>query len=748
MVAPTGYLRAFARCGQWLATPLGRRLLLCSAYVVSAGYLISQAARVRSYVWLIDELLYTKIAQGFAQGRLLGPHVFGHSVNVSNSLYPLLLSPLYWLLNSTHAFTAAHVLNSLLFASTMFPVYLLARRLRIAPAISVLTGLLSVWIPWAVATTVMMTESLAYPLFAWAILAIVLAVGQARPRNDALAVVAIGLASYARTQFVPLFAVLVVAVLLHEIGFHDTEQEAKLGDASKARWWRDALRPHFPVLVVLTAGLVVELIARSAGHDLLGNYAVLVNGRPFPNNLWSSATTHLAHVFVGVGMLPAILWFGWLAATFARPQGKIEHACAIVLMLAAVTITYEAAFIAQTAAGSAIQERYVLYLAPLLFVGAIHLISRPPRRAPRLAILLAGIAVAAVIGESGFAEAEAGAAFSNVQNASAAFNPVIDQRLAHFTAGVFGNAWPTVNSLAAIAILLSVLAAAVISARRVTLAIVLLLVPVFAYVVDETRYVLPRTVAAINVAYPVIVLPTTRATPRNWIDAETYHRLGSVGLLPGILYESNESQLWMWTEFWNKSITVLYSTPNDSDGTGFSGTPIHLDPRTGRLLTSNEQPFLVTAGNDPSLGVRGTLIYRSSYGAVLLAPERPYRATWALVRDTNGVVQAGSPLKLLVYQTATPSVETLTVTVASPSTAGRKLTVAAGVGANHMRIALAPGGVGKLSFQVRLLPTRPPVELSLRLEGRVTHTSTTPTPTTPPPPSVSVVGVSLTAAAG
>ncbi len=741
MGAATLHMRALARRARWLATPRGGLVLLIGAYAVSAGYLISQAARVRSYIWLIDELLYIKIAQGFSQGMLPGPHVFGHSVDVSNSLYPLLLSPLYWLLNSPHAFTAAHVLNGLLFASTMFPVYLLARRVRIPPAISVLTGLLSVWIPWAVATTVMMTESLAYPLFAWAILAIILAVGQARPRNDALAVVAIGLASYARTQFILLFVVLVVAVVLHEIGFHDTEQEAKLGDASKARWWRDALRPHLPMLLVLTAGLLVALIARSAGHELLGNYAVLVNGRPFPDNLWSSAMTHLAHVFVGVGMLPAILWFAWLAATFARPQAKIEHACAIVLMLAAVTITYEAAFIAQTAAGSAIQERYVLYLAPLLFVGAVHLISRPPRRAPRLAILLAGIAVAAVIGESGFGETEAGAAFSNVQNASAAFNPVIDQRLAHFTAGVFGNAWPTVNSLAAIAILLSVLAAAVISARRVTLAIVLLLVPVFAYVVDETRYVLPRTVAAINVAYPDIVLPTTRATPRNWIDAATYHRHGSVGLLPGILYESNESQLWMWTEFWNKSITVLYSTPSYSDGTGFSGTPIHLDPKTGRLLTSDEQPFLVTSGNDPSLGVRGTLIYRSSYGAVLLAPERPYRAAWAIVRDTNGVVEAGSPLKLLVYQTATPSVETLTVTVASPSTAGRELTVAAGVGRERVRLTLVPGGIRKLSFQLRLLPTKPPAVLSLSLEGPVTHGSS---PSAPAAPQVTVIGAGLT----
>ncbi len=741
MDVATRHLRALARRGRWLATPRGSLVLLIGAYAVSAGYLISQAARVRSYIWLIDELLYIKIAQGFSQGILPGPHVFGHSVNVSNSLYPLVLSPLYWLLNSTHAFTAAHVLNSLLFASTMFPVYLLGRRLRIPPAASVLAGLLCVWIPWAVATTVMMTESLAYPLFAWAILAIVVAVGHARPRNDALAVVAIGLASYARTQFILLFAVLLVAILLHEIGFHDAEQEAKPGDARAARWWRDALRPHVPMLIVLTAGLLVALIANSAGHDLLGNYGVLVNGRPFPDGLWSSAMVHLGHVFVGVGMLPAILWFAWLAATFARPQAKIEHACAIVSMLAAVAVTYEAAFLAQTAAGQQIQERYVFYLAPLLFIGAVHLIIRPPRRAPRLAILLGGIAVAAVIGAGSFAETEAGGAFAMVQNASAGFNPVIDQRLADFTAGVFGNAWSTVNSLAAIAILLSVLATAVVSLRRVGAAIVLLLLPTLAYAAYETHYVLPRTVAAINEVYPVDVLSRAQPSGRSWVDGVVYHRRGPVGLLPGVLHESNESQLWMWTEFWNKSITVLYSRPSYSEGSGFSGTPIELDPRTGRLLTSEEVPFLVTAGNDPSLGVRGSLVYSSSYGAVLLAPERPYRASWAITRDTNGVVEAGSPLKLLVFPRTTPSVETLTVTVASPPWAGRQLTVDGGVGRERVRLSLVPGGIQKLSFRLRLLPTKPPAIFSLGLEGHLTHGSS---PSAPPAPQVTVIGAGLT----
>jgi hypothetical protein len=736
VVGTSGHRQRIQGWGRWLATPAGGFVLLVGAYVASATYLAVQAGRVRSYIWLIDELLYTKIAQGFARGALFGAQVYGHSYSAPNALYPRLLAPLYWLLNSTHAFTAAHVLNGLVFASTIFPVYLLSRRLRVPPPLAVLAGLMSVLIPWAVATAVLMSESLAYPLFAWAIFAIVVAAADASLRNDALALIAIALAAYARTQFAALFAVLALAIVLHEIGFHDFERDGTPRRADLAGWWRPVLRGHLALFLALASGLVAVLVLRSTGHDPFGSYGGLLNGYPFPPDLWGSATRHLAHVFVGVGLVPPILWFAWSARTLGEPQAKIEHACAVVFVLAVTAVIYEAAFIAQTAAGGQIQERYVFYLAPLLFVGAVHLLARPPTRAPRLATLLGGLAVAAVVGADSFSPDETSGAFTMIQNASAGFNGVLDQRLGQITADLFGHPWPTVNTLALVAVLLAVLAAGGLSMRRRTLAAILLLGPVLAFTVTETNHVLQRTIPAINTWFPRR-LSGVSATPRSWIDGVTYGR-GSAGLLPGDLrLPDSSSDHWLWTEFWNKSITVLYLLPGESDSSGLPGTPMQLDLRTGRLVTSDQPPYLVVSGNDLALGVRGELVHRSTYGAALLRPERPYRATWTVTGGANGAAQAGSPLKLLVFPDVTPSVERVTVDVVASTAATGRLRVDAVVGNERLRTTLVSGVVRRFSFRMRLMPTAPPTVVVLRVGGRVTRA-----PATQPNLSLAGVGVS------
>jgi hypothetical protein len=719
--------------GRWLATPTGGLVLLIGAYVGSATYLAVQAARVRSYLWLIDELLYTKIAQGFARGALLGAQVYGHSDSVPNALYPRVLAPLYWLLNSTHAFTAAHVLNGLLFASTIFPVYMLGRRLRMPAPFAVLAGLMSVLVPWAVATAMLMTESLAYPLFAWAILAIVVAVADARLRNDALAVIAIALAAYTRTQFVLLYAVLALAIVLHELGFRDVEQGTAAQRGASSGWWRPVLRRHLALLLLLAGALVAVLVLRGTGHDPFGNYGGLLNGYPFPTGLWNSAMQHLGHVFVGVGLLPPILWFAWLSCTLGRPQAKIDHACAVVFVLALVAVIYEAAFIAQTAAGTQLEERYVSYLAPLLFVGAVHLLARPSARPPRMAALLGGLAVAAVVGADSFAREQYSGAFSSIQNGTVAFTAVFARSLRHLTANLFGHPWETVNTLALLAALLAVLAVIGLSIRRRTLAAILLLTPVFAYTLIETNHVLQRTIPGINRWFPVRLSGVAR-TPRNWVDGATYGH-GSAGLLPGDLrLPDSSSDHWMWTEFWNKSITVLYSAAGLSDSSGLPSTPMQLDPQTGRLLTSDQPPYLVVSANDLTLGVRGELVHSSTYGAVLLRPERPYRATWAATGGVAGAAQRGRPLKLLVFPDSTPVVERVTLRLVA--SAPRPLQVTAVAGSQRSRPILLPGATTSVSFRISLMPNQAPTVLELSLGGRRPSATST-------QPNVGLAGVSV-----
>src|SRR3954447_11550458 len=175
----------------------GELLAVAAAYVVTAVYLVSRAVEVRSYIWLVDELLYTKGALGYAAGTL-GGHVYGQAQSVHAPLYSWLLAPIYGLLNSDHAFKAAHAVDALVFAAVLVPVYLTARYLGARPLMALLAGLLSVWVPWSAATLVLMSESLAYLTFAWAVWAMVRALAEPSPGRDGIALLLIAATAYTR----------------------------------------------------------------------------------------------------------------------------------------------------------------------------------------------------------------------------------------------------------------------------------------------------------------------------------------------------------------------------------------------------------------------------------------------------------------------------------------------------------------------------------------------------------------------
>src|SRR4051812_10545853 len=226
----------------------GEALLLAVAFLVTAGYIVSRAVEVRSYIWIIDEFLYVKGALGFAGGHL-GGNVFGASTSVHAPLYSWLLAPFFGFLNSAHAFKAAHAVDALLFASVLIPVYLTARYLRARPLLAILVALLSTWIPYAAATLVLMSESLAYACFAWAVWAMVRALAEPTPLREGVALLFLAATAYTRPQFALLLPIFVLAVVLVELG------------SDSAVTWRERLRAHWVVAAAALIGLLVVAIA-------------------------------------------------------------------------------------------------------------------------------------------------------------------------------------------------------------------------------------------------------------------------------------------------------------------------------------------------------------------------------------------------------------------------------------------------------------------------------------------------------
>ena len=130
-------------------------------------------------------------------------------------MYSLLIAPLFVLGIGDVAVRMARAINAVLFASAAIPLYLLAGFVFKGRSIPrSIVAILAVFLPWIVLSSAMFTESLAYPLFLWAVYALARLYVRPSPDRDALAIVAISLATVARTQLIALAVAYFVIVAL------------------------------------------------------------------------------------------------------------------------------------------------------------------------------------------------------------------------------------------------------------------------------------------------------------------------------------------------------------------------------------------------------------------------------------------------------------------------------------------------------------------------------------------------------
>jgi len=186
--------------------------------VLGVGLAMLTSSIVDWYV-MTDELLYERLAISIASLHSPLPHIHGELIGNVNQLYPLLLAPFFHDTLVPSALFHAHVLNAFVMSSASIPAFLLARRVTQSTRLSYFVAALSVCIPWIVLSSFLMTEVVAYPAFLWAILALQRAVVSPRARNDILLVIALMVATLARTQFAVLIAVVPVALFIHSFAF-------------------------------------------------------------------------------------------------------------------------------------------------------------------------------------------------------------------------------------------------------------------------------------------------------------------------------------------------------------------------------------------------------------------------------------------------------------------------------------------------------------------------------------------------
>lgn len=665
----------------------GEAIAVVAAFTITAVVLVWQAIQVRSYVWLVDELLYVKGALGVGDGLLPG-HVYGQASSVANPLYVWAIAPIFKLLPSEQAFVVAHAFGALVFAGVIFPVYLTARRLGATAMMAVLAGLLAVWVPWSVSTLTLMSEPLAYFMFAWSVWAMTRALPEPTIRNELAAFALLGVTAYTRPQFILMVPVFLLAILFCELRTDDATLRDRL------------LRRRVAVAVATAGALAVAVL----GDRLLGAYSATAAHPVFPSGILASETAHAAYVIVGVGLVPAIAWLGWALRAGAKPLNATHLGFAVLSALLVAMIWHVSGFFGQAIAGGQIQERYVFYVVALFALGLAALSADDRSRGPRLSMIVAGAIVAAVVGPTYGVITRPGA-FTTIQSAAAAVSETVAYHLGRVTRfWPFGDP-PTNETLAGLAIAIGVVVTVLATPRWRRVGVPLLATGSLLFGVIETGVVLDRATASVNITIPRMLGPG--AAQKSWADDGT--KGGEIGLLPSPLPGELDRQRWLWIEFWNKHIAHVYTVGKREQTTNLPHEALSIDPANGNLQTAATSPYLVVSASDPGFAVRGRRVARGPFGTELIKPADPQRVLWLATAGDGAPLASrflapGRPVELHIYRPPGTGEAAVSVdlTLAGTSAAdGRTEVIIRGVGGAR-KVRIAPGRVRRIAVRSRI----------------------------------------------
>ncbi len=367
---------------------------IAALWLVFASGLAIVTSQIVDWYVMTDELLYERL--GISIGRLHSPvpHVHHEVIGNVNQLYPLLLAPVFSGRLVPPALHDAHVLNAFVMSSAAIPAFLLARRVTQDRLLALSVAVLSVCVPWMTLSSFLMTEVVAYPAFVWTVLVLHQAVVRPSVRNDILLLLALVVATLARTQFAIFLLIVPVALYLHHLGLVGT---GSLGSRIRAAG-REVVAGHcalsYAYVAVALAG--VGLLAAGRLSSVFGTYSVTAEGNLFPRGMPHSLLEHLAPLALGLGIVPLIAGFTWLLSALLSCQDREQRAFAAI---AAVTI---AAFLLEVTSydlrfgQGRLHDRYLFYVAPLILTAFVAILraGRWPRWALVISVGLVGLGFA------------------------------------------------------------------------------------------------------------------------------------------------------------------------------------------------------------------------------------------------------------------------------------------------------------------------------------------------------------------
>lgn len=588
--------------------------------------------QVTGWTVMTDELQVLRLGVSVAQTLNPLPRIRGESIGAYSQLYPIASAPAYALFSMPTAFKVVHFLNSLFMASAAIPAYLLTRKVVVWRPAALVVAATTVLVPWMAMGTMVLTEGGAYPVFVWVVLAVYMALIRPSWKRDLVALAAIVIGFFARTQFVVLAAAFPLSVIAHELGYTAiVSQRASLG-RRLVDSLRRIVREHLPLTVVTLAGVLGLLIP--SAHDrllnLLGNYSATATGSLLPAGSGAIVQQMTAVVGVAVGVLPFVLGVGWVLGAAFRPGDKSTHAFAVLTFVTGILLGLEVTSFLVRFSG-AVQDRYIFYLVPLLFVATAACLLDPRIRWNGVAIATGVLAW--VTTKTDFTLSAPRSYFGSPPTA---FNEAITTRATQI--GKFLGS-PNLDPRPVILVVVIVVGIASIAAmrlmpRRALAAIVGIGLIVF--LTAETRAVTARMTDRISAG---------DATGNDWVDR---HVPGGqyASMIPGAVNQRNDgvpvfldryTQIvnWWTVEFWNKSAQRLVPIENESLQAEavpaiapFATAPATVDARTGVLTPPLPSRYVVVSASDDWLRLRGRSILVHNDNLELMHVPASARADW------------------------------------------------------------------------------------------------------------------------
>jgi hypothetical protein len=341
------------------------------AVVVAASVAARAVSGLRiEGLWIApDEMVWAALGQSLWEHGDL--RLLGGEQKLFGVVYPALVGAPLALAGLERGYDVLKVIQPIVMSATAVPVYLWARRVA-TPGWSLVAAVLTLAVPGLLYSGLVMSETVFYPAVVLAAWATAAALEEPTLGRQGLMVAAVLLAGATRLQALVLPLVVLTAALLHALIVRDARRVLRL--------W-----PALAAFAVLGGAWVLwRTVAAGSPTGALGGYAPAAEADYGLGHVLRFTAYHGAALVLLVALFPlcavALLLIRALAG---REQSTalaayLATAGSLALWLVAQTGVFTSVFV------NGFSDRYLLPLAPVLFVGFAAWLSRGAER-PRLA---------------------------------------------------------------------------------------------------------------------------------------------------------------------------------------------------------------------------------------------------------------------------------------------------------------------------------------------------------------------------